>query len=50
MEAFDLDTDSLVGFSNNNKQVIIKDETNTIYANISPKTKRRVDDFFNCFN
>lgn len=50
MEAFDLDTGSLVGFSNDNKQVIIKDDTNTIYANISPKTKRRVDDFFNCFN
>jgi len=50
MESFDLPMESLVGISDDHNHAIIKDEYNTIYANISPKTKKRVDDFFNSFN
>lgn len=49
LESFDLTDDDLYGFTPDHKHVIIKDEDNTIYANISPKTKKRVDDFFNSF-
>lgn len=50
LESFDLPMESLTGFSEDHSKVIIKDEYNTIYANISPKTKKRVDDFFSSFN
>ena len=50
MESFDLPMESLIGISEDHNHAIIKDEYNTIYANISPKTKKRVDDFFNSFN
>lgn len=49
MESFDLTMDDLCGFTNDHKHLIIKDENNTIYANISPETKKRVDDFFCSF-
>jgi hypothetical protein len=49
MESFDLSLDDLVGFDNTHKHMIVKDNNNTIYANISPKTKKRVDDFFASF-
>ena len=49
LESFELTDENLYGFSENHRHVIIKDEDNTIYANISPKTKKRVDDFFNSF-
>lgn len=50
LESFDLNESALQGFDNSRKRVIIKDKDNTIYANISPETKHRVDDFFNSFN
>lgn len=49
LESFELTDENLYGFTPDHKHVIIKDEDNTIYANISPKTKKRVDDFFNSF-
>ena len=50
MESFNLSFDDLIGFDATHNHAIIKDEDNTIYANISPTTKRRVDDFFASFN
>lgn len=50
MESFNLSFDDLVGFDDTHKHAIIKDGDNRIYANISPKTKHRVDDFFASFN
>jgi hypothetical protein len=50
METFDLGPDSLIGFDQTKEHVVLKDELNTIYAKISPKTKKDVDDFFSSFN
>lgn len=50
MESFDLPMESLVGVDNTHTHAIIKDKDNMVYANISPETKHRVDDFFNSFN
>lgn len=50
MESFNLPLDSLCGFDKSRTHAIIKDENNVIYANISPETKRRVDDYFQSFN
>lgn len=50
LESFDLPMDSLTGFDKSRSHVIIKDKDNTIYSNISPETKHKVDDFFNSFN
>lgn len=49
MEAFDLDLSDMIGFDNRMDHVIIKDTDNTIYANISPKTKHDVCDFLSSF-
>ena len=49
MESFELTPESLCGFDENHTHAIIKDVDNTIYAKISPQTKRRVDDFFSKF-
>jgi hypothetical protein len=49
MESFNLSFDDLIGFDKMHKHAIIKDGDNKIYANISPDTKRRVDDFFASF-
>lgn len=49
MESFNLSMDDLIGFDNTHTRAIIKDGDNKIYANISPDTKRRVDDFFASF-
>ena len=49
MESFDLTEENLYGFTEDHRKVIIKDDDNMIYANISPKTKKRVDDFFASF-
>ena len=45
----ELTPESLCGFDENHTHAIIKDVDNTIYAKISPQTKRRVDDFFSKF-
>jgi hypothetical protein len=50
MESFDLSIDSLIGIDDTHAKAIIKDKDNMIYANISPETKHKVDDFFNSFN
>lgn len=49
MEAFDLSMDDIVGFDNGLNHVIIKDKDNTIYANMSPKTRHEVVDFLSSF-
>lgn len=49
MESFDLDQDSLVGFSKGNKHVIIRDNNNMIYCNIDPSTRKRVNDYLRSF-
>lgn len=50
MESFDLDEDSVMGFTRSRKQMIIRDQdTNTIYCNINQSSKRLVDDFFRSF-
>lgn len=50
LESFELPIDSLVGFDNTHTHAIIKDESNMIYANIRPETKRKVDRFFESLN
>jgi hypothetical protein len=49
MESFNLSFDDLIGFDACHKHAIIQDGDNKIYANISPETKHRVDDFFASF-
>lgn len=49
MESFNLSDDSMVGFSKNKKHVILRDENNMIYCNISPETRKKVNDFFLSF-
>ena len=49
MESFELTPESLCGFDETHTHAIIKDNDNTIYAKISPQTKRKVDDFFSKF-
>ena len=49
MESFELTSESLCGFDETHTHAIIKDNDNTIYAKISPQTKRKVDDFFSKF-
>ena len=50
MESFDLEMNDLVGIDKTHTHAIIRDRDNTIYANISPETKKRVDDFFSSFH
>lgn len=49
MEAFDLSNDDLVGFSNDKKQMIIRDNNNMIYCNINQESRKKVNDFFLSF-
>ena len=49
MESFNLSFDDLIGFDETHEKAIIKDRDNKIYANISPETKHKVDDFFASF-
>ena len=49
MESFDLTYDDIIGVNKKHDKVIIKDVDNRIYANISPETKHRIDDFFSSF-
>lgn len=49
MEAFELPLDNLAGFDRTHQHVLIKDDTNTIYANINPETVKRVNDFYESF-
>ena len=49
MESFDLNISDMVGFSKNQKHVIIKDNDNMIYCDIDPTTRKRVHDFLRSF-
>lgn len=49
LESFDLGIENLVGFDNTHKHVLIRDNDNTIYANINPETVKKVNDFFSSF-
>lgn len=49
MESFDLTYDDIIGVNKKHDKIIIKDVDNRIYANISPETKHRIDDFFSSF-
>jgi hypothetical protein len=49
MESFNLTPADMVGFSEGNKHVLIKDSDNMIYCNINPKTRGLVNDFFRSF-
>lgn len=49
MESFDLDESCLVGFNATHDKIIMKDENNTIYANINPESVRMVNDFYSSF-
>ena len=49
MESFDLDENAIVGISPDLNHVILRDESNQIYAKISPRTKKEVRDFLTSF-
>jgi hypothetical protein len=49
MEAFDLSNENLVGFSNDNKHIIMKDNNNMIYCNINQDSRKKVNDFLKSF-
>lgn len=49
MESFDLGPESLVGVDKTHTHAIMKDDTNMIYININPETKKEVDNFFASF-
>ena len=49
LESFDLSIDNLCGFNETKDKIIIRDEGNMIYANISPESVKRVNDFFTSF-
>jgi hypothetical protein len=50
MESFDINPNNLIGFTDNHRQMIIKDnDSNLIYANISRESTKKVNDFFASF-
>jgi len=49
MESFHLGYDDIVGVDKSHNHVIVKDNDNVIYADINPKTKHRLNDFFSSF-
>lgn len=49
MESFGLSLDDLKGFDSTLQHAILVDGSNTIYANISPKTRNEVVDFLTSF-
>ena len=49
MESFDITTEDLIGFDESVNHLIMKDHDNTIYVNISPRTKNEVRDFLSSF-
>lgn len=50
MESFELDTNDLVGFTKDNKHMIMRDNNNMIYCDIDAKSRSEVNDFFRSFN
>lgn len=49
MESFELDSSLLQGFTEDNSQAIIRDDTNLLFVNMKPSTKREVNDFLASF-
>lgn len=49
LESFELDESALIGFNDAHNKVIIKDDNNTIYANINPETVKLVNEFYRSF-
>lgn len=49
LESFNLNTDNIVGFSNNKTHAIIKDGNNMIYGKMSKSTVKKIKDFYNSF-
>lgn len=49
MESFDLSVDNICGFDKENKHMIIKDDNNFIYCNLTPDTRNKVNDFLRSF-
>ena len=44
MESFELDDSALLGFTPDKKHIIMKDSDNTIYCNMQPETRNKVND------
>lgn len=49
LEKFDLSLNDIVGFDSSLNHTVIRDNDNTIYAKISPKTKHEVKNFLSSF-
>ena len=49
MESFNLDMDSITGFSNDKKHLIMRDQDNVIYCNIDPRNRATVNEFLRSF-
>lgn len=49
MESFDLNNDDLVGFTNDHRNIIIRDNNNMIYCNIDQESRKRVNEYFKSF-
>lgn len=49
MESFELDASLLQGFTEDNSQAIIRDDSNLLFVNMNPSTKREVTDFLSSF-
>ena len=50
MESFDLTNDDLVGFSKDNRHIIMKDNNNMIYCDIDHKSRKKVHDYLRSFD
>ena len=49
MESFDLSKEDMIGFTLDKSHMLIKDDTNTIYAKVSKDSVDEVHDFFSSF-
>lgn len=50
LESFNLDTDDIIGVTKDHNKLIIENDGNYIYANISKDSVNKVNDFFTSFN
>jgi hypothetical protein len=49
MESFDLSLNDIRGITPDRKHLIIKDENNTIYCNINPESRNKINEFLRSF-
>jgi hypothetical protein len=49
MESFDLTMDDIVGLSNDNRQLIVKDNNNMIYCNMDTNSRKKVNEYLRSF-